>query len=235
MSEDVSTDAAERSDDEATVTVTDADGSTHDYTVDVDDASTVVEEHDGNVVSTVGDPVEDEDAEPKTQAEKERAARTNLEGDLKQVLDNYVTGVLAVEDNKPLTCHQIARAIGKLRESRGESANPPSTGAVAAALDRWVEIGYISVSAKPKAFIDYTSDGREIGLKGLKDINRARKAAARAADRDAKKATDSKSPSRAPVEAAPTRDEVAAPDVPPAQPSGITPEVVLPADEDVDF
>lgn len=128
-------------------------------------------------------PVSDAIGAP-TQAEAEAAApsatRTppsNLEGDLKQVLDAIVQGQITLPAGTAATPHVLAKEIHKLRGGDGKA---PSGGAVAAAMDRWTEIGYIEVSAAPKAFVDYTDGARNLGLSALKKNHRDKLAAERA-------------------------------------------------------
>ena len=156
-------------------------------------------------------PVSDAIGAP-TQAEAEAAApsatRTppsNLEGDLKQVLDAIVQGQIVLPTGTAATPHVLAKEIHKLRGGDGKA---PSGGAVAAAMDRWTEIGYIEVSAAPKAFVDYTDGARTQGLSALKKAHRDKLAAERASRKaaaPAPAATEAPAPAveDAPVEAEP--------------------------------
>jgi hypothetical protein len=127
----------------------------------------------------VEEPTVEETVAPATTG---RAPRTDLEGDLRIVLDNFVTGDLVLPDGKSLTPHAIANAI---HAQRGLDTVKPSSGAVSAALARWVEIGFITVNEKPLSFADYTDAGRTEGLGALKSAHRARLASARAATKAA--------------------------------------------------
>lgn len=124
---------------------------------------------------------------------KVRSPRTNLEADIKSVCDQYVLGHLSVPEGKQLTPHVIAAAVMR---DRGEDAKV-SSGAVAACLNRWAEIGFIELNDKPLAFKDYTEAGRIDGLGELKRQHTARKAAARAAEREASKPVAAPAPAPA--------------------------------------
>lgn len=117
-------------------------------------------------------PVDPSPAEPKP-------LRRPLEEDLKTVLDNIVTGKMTVPEGKSATPHVISGLIKELRG--GDAGDRPSSGAVAAALNRWAHIGYITLNQGPTSFADYTNAGRQDGLAALKKANRDRLAAARAA------------------------------------------------------
>lgn len=106
-----------------------------------------------------------------------RAPRSPLEQDLMKVINDYVTGVIVLADGTHLTPHVIAKRI----EADRSDGTKVSSGAVSAALQRWVEIGYITLSEKPTAFDDYTDAGRTQGLTALKEANKSRAAAGRAA------------------------------------------------------
>lgn len=141
-------------------------------------------------------------------AAPERAPASDIEGDLKRVCDNLITGAMTLPEGKSATPHILARFIGELR-----GGPVPSSGAVAAALDRWVAIGYISMTDHPKAFDDYTDAGRTVGLGELKRQHRARLSEARRAEREAKAAA---SPARVtePVAQEPEPAAPAAPEPP---------------------
>ena len=133
------------------------------------------------VAVSVPEPVEDVAAEavaadPAASETKARAAASDLEGDLRVVLNDFVTGALVLGDGVKPTPHTLARAIA---EKRGDGKDV-SSGAVSAALNRWAEVGYITLDSKPMAFGDFTDDGRAQGLSALKAQHRAAKAALRA-------------------------------------------------------
>ena len=109
---------------------------------------------------------------------------TPLEPDLKSVLDDIVTGALVLPEGKSATPYVLAGIIGERRGSK------PSTGAVADAMQRWSNVGFIVLGDKPMAFTDYTDAGRDLGLKELKSQSRQRRAAARRAEAEAIKAAE---------------------------------------------
>jgi hypothetical protein len=129
--------------------------------------------------------VDTPDATPED-GTRTRAPRTNLETDVRVVCDAFVTGTLVLPEGKLLTPHAIAGAVMANRND----GSKVSGGAVAACLLRWNEIGYITTSAKPVAFLDYTDAGRTDGLGALKRQHSERLAAARAAVREAAKAAN---------------------------------------------
>jgi hypothetical protein len=109
-----------------------------------------------------------------------RAAPSDLEGDLRKVLDDYVSGKLTLAEGSLPTPHTLASEIAKLRND----GKKVSSGAVSAALARWEEIGFATLGTKPTVFIDYTDAARNEGLSALKAKNRANKGAARKAAKE---------------------------------------------------
>jgi len=107
-----------------------------------------------------------------------RKAPTNLEADIRSVLDALVTGTLSL-DGKQATPHVIANQVQILRG--GDPADKPSSGAVSAALIRWGEVGYIELQEKPLAFLNYTEAATTEGLAALKKAHREAGSAARKA------------------------------------------------------
>jgi len=97
-----------------------------------------------------------------------------LQDEILSVCADYADGKVDT-DGKPLTPHRIAKIIG----TRG---NPePSSGAVAACLDRWVEYGFATVNPKPKSFKAITAAGKRDGLEALVAKHRAKLSAAKKA------------------------------------------------------
>lgn len=109
-----------------------------------------------------------------------RAAPSDLEGDLRKVLDDYVSGKLTLAEGALPTPHTLASEIAKLRDD----GKRVSSGAVSAALVRWQEIGFATLGEKPMVFIDYTDAARSEGLSALKATHRAGKNAARKATKE---------------------------------------------------
>lgn len=169
----------------------------------VDDASTEAPEvTDGTdaagaevVDYTPDDPKTDTppaDAEGESAPEKSRRPRGWLETDVKSITDKFVTGEITLtpkegETEVFLTPHRVAKLVKEM-DGLDEA---PSTGAVAAVFNRWVECGFIETHSKPFAFKDYTEAGREQGLTALKDARKAKAKEARAAAKQAEaSATD---------------------------------------------
>lgn len=131
---------------------------------------------------------------PDTPA-KDRSPASDLEGDLRVILNQFVQGQITLGDGVHATPHTLAGLIAK---HRGDG-KAVSSGAVSAALARWAEVGFITLRQKPTAFDDFTDEGRTHGLKALKERHRQAKKDARAAA----KAADAP----APAAAAPATDE----------------------------
>lgn len=121
------------------------------------------------------------DPDPAPAEESSRAPRSDLEGDLFKVLNGIVSGETPLPDGKTATPHTLAKEIDALRDN-GRSV---SAGAVSAALDRWAEVGFVTLAESPKRFEDYTDAGRTDGLSALKEAHRAARKAARAAEKEA--------------------------------------------------
>lgn len=149
-------------------------------------------------------------------ADSAQSTRVQLWPDVKAVLDSYVQGTFTLPDGKPLTPGRIATQVGVIR---GDKA--PSTGAVAALLNRWKEFGFVTMSEKPTAFEDYTPEGRDpnVGLTVLKDRHREALKSARAAEKAANAAASTTAQPEAAAESPPTPPEPTSLDVAPAPPS----------------
>lgn len=113
----------------------------------------------------------------------DRRPRGWLETDVKSITDQFVTGVISLGEGEFLTPHRVSKLIQKL-DSLDEA---PSTGAVQAVFQRWIDAGFMVANEKPFAFMDYTEEGRTYGLTALKAKRRAEKAEVRKADPSAKK------------------------------------------------
>ena len=172
-----------------------------------------------------------------------RAAASDLEGDLRKVLDDYVSGVYQLPEGSLPTPHTLAAEIAR-RRADGKKV---SSGAVSDALRRWVEIGFATLSTKPTAFVDYTDAARNLGLSALKQQHRAAKSAARKAviepavappvvsvpvAPEAAASPVEATPPTAPQEPAPspqTPDDTPAPQSPPVEPFATTAVAADPA------
>lgn len=115
----------------------------------------------------------------KTAAEGRRP-RGWLEADVKRVCDQWITGEIRLEGDPPLTPHRAGMLVKKM----DELDEAPSTGAVAAVFDRWAKIGFAEFTTNPRAFKDYTEQGRTRGLAALKAEESERKKQAREAKKD---------------------------------------------------
>ncbi len=145
--------------------------------------------------ATVEAPASDADTDStdtptEASAPKVHRGRGGLEAEVKRICDEFVTGKFALPEGEVLTPHFIAKRI---KEDEGTD-EAPSTGAVAAALDRWAEIGFAEITEKPKAFVDYTEAGRDQGLTTLKAASAERKRAIRSAAKAAEKAASAPAP-----------------------------------------
>lgn len=110
---------------------------------------------------------------------KERKQRGDLEAQVKEVTDAFVTGTLVLGEGEFLTPHRIGKEIA------GKYGDKPSTGAVQSAVKRWSECGFAQVNEKPYAFVDYTEAGRTQGLSALKAAAAEQRKAAKAAEKAA--------------------------------------------------
>lgn len=116
----------------------------------------------------------------KVKSGPDRRPRGWLETDVKQVCDKFITGEVALEEGQHLTPHRVSRLVKEL-EGLDEA---PSTGAVAAVFDRWKEIGFAVISDKPVAFVDYTEDGKSLGLAAMKAVRSENRKAERKAAKE---------------------------------------------------
>lgn len=106
-----------------------------------------------------------------------------LETQIRAITDAFVQGLIDVGD-KPLTPYRIA----KLVDEKFPKATKTSTGAVTECLKRWRDVGFAELAAgddTPMAFVGYTDDARNVGLKGLKAQHRATNKAQRQAEKAA--------------------------------------------------
>ncbi len=139
-------------------------------------------------------PVGDDPATEPDAYEGIRRSRGMLETDVKEITDLYVQGKLDLPEGAvALTPHFIGISIKKV----GELEAVPSTGAIAAVLNRWEECGYAVLSEKPRGFATYTEEARTEGLAALKAKLKDSKKESRKAAAAATSAAEA-----APVEAA---------------------------------
>lgn len=113
----------------------------------------------------------------------DRRPRGWLETDVKHITDDFVMGNIKLEDGEFLTPHRVSKLVQKF-DCLDEA---PSTGAVAAVFQRWIDVGFMVANDKPFAFLDYTEEGRAQGLTAMKAARRTEKAELRKADPNAKK------------------------------------------------
>ena len=113
----------------------------------------------------------------------DRRPRGWLETDVKHITDDFVMGNIKLEDGEFLTPHRVSKLVQKF-DALDEA---PSTGAVAAVFQRWIDVGFMVANEKPFAFLDYTAEGRAQGLTAMKAARRAEKAELRKSDPNAKK------------------------------------------------
>lgn len=153
-----------------------------DETLTTDPATDPPEEVTEDTASEEADTgTDDSDDDGNSTQRRERGA---LEADVKSITDDFVTGAFTTEDDNPLTPHRIAKAIAE----RDGLDKPPSTGAVAAVLDRWDNYGFADIGEGPVRFVDYTEAGRTEGLTALKAKHREKLRAERAAEKESEEA-----------------------------------------------
>jgi hypothetical protein len=108
-----------------------------------------------------------------------------LENAVYEVLSDMESGAVARPD-EPVTPHRI----GLLLVEQNKTDKAPSTGAVAAVLDRWVKIGAIVTSTKPYAWVGFTDAARNDGIAALKKAAKPAPATPEAPAPAAPEATD---------------------------------------------
>lgn len=131
-----------------------------------------------------------ESAKEDESEDKERAKPTDLQGDLNAVIRTVVAQEVKLPEGKEATPHILAGLVEDYRTSKGIDGGRPSGGAVADALRRWADVGFIETADEPFRFVDYTPIGIKEGLSVLKAQHRERRAAARAAEKEAEKAAE---------------------------------------------
>lgn len=146
------------------------------------DAPNVPVENETTVADDTAEVVDNTPQPTVAESGNTRAAPTDLESDMRAVLDGVVTKRVALPEGKQATPHVISVLVEQHR-GRGP-AGRPSSGAVAAALSRWEKIGFAQISEGPVAFIDYTDEARNVGITELKRRNREAAKAARAAAKE---------------------------------------------------
>ena len=167
------------------------------------------------------------EAEPAVEAAEEKAPRRPkgwLANDVRIVCDKLVRGEISLPDGTKPTPHHVARLVQKLDSLE----KAPSTGAVNAVFQRWEEYGYATFSSEPRAFVDFTDEGRTVGLSGLLAGRAEQRKAARAAEKAAKAAeAPPVTPEPAPEPAPEPPVDPGNPDnVEPHTPDGTTPDAV---------
>jgi hypothetical protein len=96
-----------------------------------------------------------------------RAARGELESWVEEFCDIW----LVEQDVEHCTPTYLSEEIG-----RAKGITPPSVGAIDAVLKRWVHLGFATTGRKPTRFIEFTEEGIQFGLVGLKEkAKRAKK------------------------------------------------------------
>jgi hypothetical protein len=119
---------------------------------------------------------------PKAKATKAPATNGNGDGEKKSRrvmgdrnwLAREIDGVIRNSDG-PITVSEI---VAKITNKHGEN---PSSGAVAAALKRWSEQGYINVIPKPLSFKSFQAKYKNSTLDSFLDKSREERLAARRA------------------------------------------------------
>lgn len=110
----------------------------------------------------------DPEFDPDEQVKPDRKERGFLSGDVYIVCKEFVAGEFTLEEGKFLTPWVVATII---MEQDGLDKRPAS-GAIAAAFHRWEEWGFATFRVEPFAFVDFTEEGRELGLQGFMDKKR---------------------------------------------------------------
>lgn len=105
----------------------------------------------------------------------DRRPRGWLAADIKSVCDLYITGELKIKDDKPLTPYRCALAVKEV-DGLDEA---PSVGAVSAVFKRWDNMGFATFRTDPFAFVEYTEEGKQLGLQRMMELHRARRSDSR--------------------------------------------------------
>jgi len=137
--------------------------------------------------------------EPPTEEEQldddERRPRGWLESDIEKLIKAIQSGEVTIDPvGAPLTPHLLSKTLTNVEGL----AKAPSTGAVSAVLDRWVNVGAAETSSRPYAFVDFTPQAKEHGIAGLKQAIKDQRKAEKQAQKDA----DTEAAKQAAIEAA---------------------------------
>lgn len=111
-------------------------------------------------------------------------ARGELESEVKAITDKFLSGKIKLPEDKVLTPHYIALAI----EKAFGYDEPPSTGAVAAVLNRWNQYGYARFGDTPFHFTGLTERGESEGLASLRESFKEARKEERRREREAARA-----------------------------------------------
>lgn len=103
-----------------------------------------------------------------------RAAR----GELESWVEEFCNIWLVEKDVEYCTPTYLAEEIG-----RSKGITPPSVGAIDAVFKRWVDLGFAKTEKKPTRFVEYTDEGLQFGLVGLKEKARRNKKQQRSAQK----------------------------------------------------
>jgi hypothetical protein len=173
-----------------------------DSTVTSPDGADAAVEPDPNRSHPSDDPATDAEKQvSRVKSGAERRPRGWLESDVKRVTDAFIQGQIVLDTGQYLTPHRLSKLVKEL-DNLDEA---PSTGACAAVLLRWKEIGFAELYPQPMSFKDYTAEGRTLGLTALKEKRTADRKATRAAVKEAEKAAAApvEAPAAGPAPAAP--------------------------------
>lgn len=85
-----------------------------------------------------------------------RLPRGYLELDVDHICREYIAGKHTLKEGKFLTPHMVGTLL--IAETDGERKRP-SSGAIAAVFERWLDLGYAEFRREPFAFIRYTNLG----------------------------------------------------------------------------
>jgi hypothetical protein len=75
----------------------------------------------------------------------------------------YVSGEFTIEEGKFLTPF----IVGRLLKEIDVLETAPSSGAIAAIFNKWKASGYAEFRRNPFAFVDFSEEGRSLGLEGF--------------------------------------------------------------------
>lgn len=115
-------------------------------------------------------PIDDDAFDPDMYDDPEpRRGRGFLATDVNITLKEWLAGEFSLQEGKFMTPYIVARII---KEKDGLE-KMPSSGAITRIFHTWEDWGYAEFRQTPFAFIDFTPEGKELGLQAFTDRNKS--------------------------------------------------------------